>query len=118
MTTRLGKILDLMLDGVWRTAEEVRVRIKEPPESLTAISAQLRDLRKEGFGSYEMPGRWRGERSDGVYEYRMTGRKVDPAQKKHDHNHEKCPGCAKQFGEGYQVGKAAASVHTGQVLAP
>ncbi len=43
----------------------------------------------------------------------MTGRKVDPAEKKHDHNEELCPECARKYGEGYKAGKIAASVNPG-----
>ena len=110
--TRLGKIRDLMLDGVWRTPEEVRDQTGGCVEKLMAVSARLRDLRKEDYGSWEMETRWRGGRGDGVLEYRMTGRKVEPAQKRHDHNHEKCLECAEKYGEAYRAGKAA-----GQALA-
>lgn len=110
--TRLGKILNLMLDGVWRTAGEARALTGGDVEKLPAVSARLRDLRKKEYGSWEVLTRWRGKPGSGVLEYRMTGRKVEPAQKKYDHDHEKCLECAEKYGEAYRAGKAA-----GQVLA-
>ena len=38
-----------------------------------SISAQLRHLRKEKFGSYNIEKRPRGDRSNGLWEYRLWG---------------------------------------------
>jgi hypothetical protein len=60
------KIKTLMLDGVWRTLDEIAELTNEPHAS---ISAQLRHLRKERFGSYVVGKRIRGARARGHYEY-------------------------------------------------
>jgi hypothetical protein len=61
------RIRDLMLDGQWRTLPEIENLTGFPQAS---ISAQLRHLRKERFGSYTVDRRRRdSERL--VYEYRV-----------------------------------------------
>ena len=69
LTGQLETIYNLMKDGKWRTLNEI--------EAVTgyngaSISAQLRNLRKERFGSYTIEKRSRGERSTGLYEYKLT----------------------------------------------
>lgn len=59
-------IRDLMLDGVPRTLAEIEAETGYPPAS---ISAQLRHLRKERFGSFNVRKRHRGDASLGLYEY-------------------------------------------------
>lgn len=71
---QIGKIFHLMIDGQWRTLQEI--------ESLTgygqaSISAQLRHLRKPRFGFYKVDRRRRGDRKQGLYEYRVTRRFLD-----------------------------------------
>lgn len=70
---RLGKQLELvkalMLDGRWRTPDEV---IKQACCSPAGVTARLRDLRKEKFGGFHVERR----RREGtfVYEYKVTRR--------------------------------------------
>jgi len=59
-------IRDLMLDGLWRSLPEIALATGYPEAS---ISAQLRHLRKERFGSYEMTKRRRSD--GGLYEYHV-----------------------------------------------
>lgn len=66
---QLEKVRDLMQDGAWRTLEEIAEKTAAPTHS---ISARLRDLRKLKFGGYEVKRRSRGERTRGLYEYRVT----------------------------------------------
>jgi hypothetical protein len=65
---QIKKIYDLMIDGKWRTLGEI--------EQLTnygqaSISAQLRHLRKDRFGSHILNKRSRGERKNGLFEYQL-----------------------------------------------
>lgn len=74
LTKQIGNIFHLMIDGQWRTLGEI--------ESLTgygqaSISAQLRHLRKPSFGFYNVERRRRGDRKNGLYEYRVTRRFLD-----------------------------------------
>jgi len=55
-----------MLDGRWRTLAEINFATDVPEAS---VSARLRDLRKEKFGSYTVERR---RRSVGLHEYRVT----------------------------------------------
>lgn len=74
-----GRIKQAMLDGVWRTLAEIEKLTKDPPAS---ISAQLRHLRKKRFGSWKVEIRVRGERDDGLYEYRLSP--PDPADQSNE----------------------------------
>ena len=69
LSTQLTRTIDAMIDGEWRTLDEVS-RITGDPEA--SISARLRDLRKPKFGSYHVERRSRGDRDRGHYEYRVT----------------------------------------------
>jgi hypothetical protein len=65
---QIKKIYDLMIDGKWRTLSEI--------EQLTnygqaSISAQLRHLRKDRFGSHILNKRNRGIREKGLFEYQL-----------------------------------------------
>lgn len=62
------RVFGLMKDGRWRTLAEIEAITGDPPAS---ISAQLRHLRKERFGSFEVEKRARGERIHGLWEYRL-----------------------------------------------
>lgn len=46
---QIYKIRDLMMDGRWRTVDEICDIIKAPA---TSVSAQLRNLRKDAFGGF------------------------------------------------------------------
>lgn len=62
------RIFNCMRDGNWRTFEEIK-RITGDPEA--SISAQLRHLRKNRFGSHGVDKRHRGPASNGLYEYKL-----------------------------------------------
>lgn len=68
LTRQQDIIKELMLDGPWRTLEEIR-HLTGYPES--SISAQLRHLRKERFGGYIMDKRRKGDRMSGLFEYAL-----------------------------------------------
>jgi hypothetical protein len=69
---RLGKQMQevylLMKDGGWRTLAEIE---KATGYSVASISARLRDLRKKKFGSHTVERQARGDRSSGLFEYRL-----------------------------------------------
>lgn len=65
LSRQATSVLDLMIDGKWRTLREMGEALGEPQAS---ISARLRDLRKERFGA------WKVERAyvrDGIWQYRV-----------------------------------------------
>jgi len=62
------RIRNLMLDGAWRTLDEIAAKTGDPPAS---VSAQLRHLRKPRFGAFRIEKRARGERERGLFEYRL-----------------------------------------------
>ena len=71
---QIKTIYTLMIDGKWRTLGEI--------EELTSygqasISAQLRHLRKERFGSHIVNKRNRGERENGLFEYQLMNPDAD-----------------------------------------
>jgi hypothetical protein len=68
LTGQLLRVYMLMKDGEWRTLNEISKETRDPPAS---ISAQLRHLRKPRFGRYCVERRARGERSCGLWEYRV-----------------------------------------------
>jgi hypothetical protein len=68
LTRQLERVRGLMLDGQWRTLAEIESRTGDPAAS---VSAQLRHLRKERFGSWIVEKRSRGERCAGYFEYRL-----------------------------------------------
>lgn len=63
-----ARIRTLMLDGQWRTLPAIARLTGDPPAS---VSAQLRHLRKERFGSFIVERRPSGDRSRGLFEYRI-----------------------------------------------
>ena len=68
LTGQIYRIARLMIDGRWRTLEEIASATGDPPAS---ISAQLRHLRKERFGSHTINRRPRGDRAHGLFEYQL-----------------------------------------------
>lgn len=68
LSSQLERVKALMIDGHWRTLGEIS-QITNGSEA--SISARLRDLRKERFGSYTIERRRRGDPSDGLFEYRL-----------------------------------------------
>lgn len=61
------RVFDLMLDGEWRTLEEIRKVTKDPEAS---ISARLRDLRNQY--AFPVNRRRRGDPKDGLHEYQVV----------------------------------------------
>ena len=66
LTGQHERIRDLMLDGKWRTLQEIEIAVDAPPAS---ISAQLRHLRKPRFGGYVVNKRYLVA---GLYEYQVV----------------------------------------------
>ena len=64
------KVFSCMKDGVWRTLSEIEEALGDG-HSQAGISARLRDLRKEKFGSHTVDRRRRGNASKGLHEYRL-----------------------------------------------
>lgn len=69
LTKQHERIRDLMLDGEWRTLDEIASATKDP---VASISAQLRHLRKDRFGAYNIERRARADRRNGLFEYRIA----------------------------------------------
>jgi hypothetical protein len=72
---RLGRqmtaVFRLMQDGAWRTPRQIQAAITIPSEfepSDSAITARLRDLRKQKFGGHTVDAL---RRRDGSFEYRL-----------------------------------------------
>lgn len=68
LTGQILRIYDLIEDGEWRTLSEIA---KETGDHESSISAQLRNLRKVRFGEHVIEKRARGERVNGLFEYRL-----------------------------------------------
>jgi hypothetical protein len=68
LTGQIRRVYDLMIDGRWRTLDEISRATNDPHAS---ISAQLRHLRKERFGSHVIDKQARGNRKTGLWEYRL-----------------------------------------------
>jgi hypothetical protein len=66
LTKQLTRIYELMSDHEWRTLVQIEEVTGDPTPS---ISAQLRHLRKERFGSHVIDKRHLG---NGLYEYRLV----------------------------------------------
>ena len=74
LTGQIQRVFALMTDGRWRTLSEIEEVTGDPAAS---ISAQLRHLRKDKFGSHTVEKRPRGNRKDGLWEYQLTVNKVE-----------------------------------------
>ena len=72
LTGQILRVFDCMKDGAWRTLSEIEEITGDPQAS---ISAQMRHLRKERFGSHTVEKRNRGERTHGLFEYKLIVRK-------------------------------------------
>lgn len=64
-----GRVWACMIGGRWLTLNEIAKETGDPEAS---VSAQLRHLRKESHGSYLVSRRTRGDRFQGLYEYRLS----------------------------------------------
>lgn len=60
-----NRVLAVMRDGCWHTLPELAAATGDPEAS---ISARIRDLRKERFGSYIVDRR---RRTVGLFEYKL-----------------------------------------------
>ncbi len=65
LTTQLGRIFNCMKDGEWRTLSSIHDVTGDPEAS---ISAQLRHLRKDHFGSHTVNRKHMGS---GLYKYQL-----------------------------------------------
>lgn len=68
LNAQMKRVYHCMVDGNWRTLEEISVVTGDREAS---ISARLRDLRKDKFGGFLVERRSRGDRSKGLFEYRL-----------------------------------------------
>lgn len=68
LTGQILRIYELMRDGRYRTLDEIASLTGDPAAS---ISAQLRNLRKERFGSHTVLRQRRGDRTKGLFEYKL-----------------------------------------------
>jgi len=66
LTGQILRVFALMKDQVWRSLPEISRATNDPEAS---VSAQLRHLRKERFGSHTVERR---KRTQGLHEYRLT----------------------------------------------
>jgi hypothetical protein len=66
---QLLRVFNCMRDSHWRTLEEIGHDTGDPQAS---ISAQLRHLRKEKFGSHTVNKRNRGDGARGLFEYQLV----------------------------------------------
>lgn len=66
LRSQLAAVKQLMVDGEWRTLDDISFVVNG---SVSGISARLRDLRKKRFGSHTVERR-RAE-TPGVFEYRL-----------------------------------------------
>ncbi len=60
-----ASVLDLMIDGKWRTRKQIAGETGEPEAS---VSARLRDLRKDRFGGWQVD---REHIARGLWQYRV-----------------------------------------------
>jgi hypothetical protein len=77
LSGQLRRVYECTKDGEWRTLSELQFRISQSypfRDSESSISARLRDLRKDRFGSFNMERRRRGEANRGTFEYRVIER--------------------------------------------
>jgi len=70
LSSQLSKVKELMSDGEWRTLAQIQSIVGG---SEAGVSARLRDLRKDRFGSFLVKRRRVGEPSSGVWQYRLFG---------------------------------------------
>jgi len=68
LKAQIKDIYELMKDKKWRTLKEIS---QATGHEKANCSAQLRNLRKENFGSHTIDKRPRGDRSQGLYEYAL-----------------------------------------------
>lgn len=67
LTTQMERVRRELLDGRWHTAQSIADRIHAP---LTSVSAQIRNLRKQENGGYDIITRRDGD--TGLFLYRLV----------------------------------------------
>jgi hypothetical protein len=78
LTGQWSRVWSIMSDGQWRTLGEIQAQSHirfQKHDSESAISARLRDFRKEVFGGHTVDRRRRGEAEKGLFEYRVIVKK-------------------------------------------
>lgn len=68
LTGQMLRVWNVILDGQWRTLQEISDLTGDPEAS---CSSRLRDCRKPRFGSHVIERRRRGNPKDGIFEYRL-----------------------------------------------
>jgi len=68
LSGQIKRVFDLMKDQSWRTLADIQAATGDPEAS---ISAQLRHLRKPRFGSHIVEKRRKGEKTSGLWQYRL-----------------------------------------------
>lgn len=76
LKNQLRDIRVLMSDGNWRTLSEIERVTGHPAAS---VSAQLRHLRKERFGSFVVNKRRSGDKRSGLFEYQVLPPRAVPS---------------------------------------
>lgn len=75
LNKQLQAVHEFMQPGQWVTLFEISAAVNAPEQS---VSARLRDLRKEKFGSHTVERRRRpGQEDRGVWEYRLVAAAAD-----------------------------------------
>ena len=69
LTGQNRRVYDVVAGGDWLTLDEISQITGDPQAS---VSARLRDLRKDKFGAATIERNYRGDRAQGLYEYRMV----------------------------------------------
>ena len=68
LTGQILRIFEAIKDGGWYTLNEIHNKTEDPQAS---ISAQLRHLRKDRFGSHTIDKKPRGKRNSGIWQYQL-----------------------------------------------
>lgn len=71
LTNQIYRIFNVLSDGNWHTKSEIAARTGD---SEASILAQFGNMRKKRFGAYAVEKRPRGDRKNGLYEYRLGER--------------------------------------------
>lgn len=80
LTGQWRRVWGAMVDGEWRTLNEIQRNIEywyEKYDSEAAISARLRDFRKVKFGGHTVNRRRRGDAKKGLFEYQLVTASAD-----------------------------------------
>jgi len=68
LTGQILRVFSFMKDAQYHTLDEIAVATGDPAAS---VSAQLRHLRKDRFGAHRIDKQPRGDRKNGLWEYRL-----------------------------------------------